>query len=80
LFYEPNIITNVRAIWKKAVGAAWGGAKCVAGSLPQQNETSVVKKRRSEEMMLRAKSERKMLVRKRASNFVYTKSTSLIHG
>ena len=80
LFYEPSMITDVRAIWKKAADAAWGGAKCVAGSLPLQNETSAVRRRKSEEMMLRAKSEGRMPVKKRDSDLVYTKGKSPIHG
>jgi hypothetical protein len=74
------MITDVRAIWKKAANAAWGGAKCVAGSLPLQNETSAVRRRKSEEMMLRAKSEGRMPVKKRDSDLVYTKGESPIHG
>ncbi|KAI1003333.1 hypothetical protein K3495_g4878 [Podosphaera aphanis] len=33
LYYEPNMFIDVRAIWRKAASAAWGGADCVAGSL-----------------------------------------------
>jgi hypothetical protein len=80
LFYEPSMITDVRAIWMKAADAAWGGAKCVAGSLLQQNETSAVRRRKSEEMMLRAKSEGRMPVKKRDSDLLYTKGKSPIHG
>ena len=63
LFYEPSMIINVTAIWKKAADAAWGTAKCVAGSLPHTNETAVLRRRKSEEMKLRAKSEGRRQVR-----------------
>jgi hypothetical protein len=65
LYYEPSMITNVTAIWKKAADAAWGSGKCVAGSLPHANETLVVRKRRSEEVKQRAKIEGKRLIQKR---------------
>ena len=57
LFYEPAMITNVTAIWKKAADAAWGTAKCIAGSLPHFNQTPEVRTRKSEGMRERARSE-----------------------
>ena len=65
LFYEPDMISDVRAIWKKAADAAWGDAKCVAGGLSQGNQTSVERKRRSEERKLRARSEANVPIEKR---------------
>jgi hypothetical protein len=58
------MIINVTAIWKKAADAAWGTAKCIAGSLPHANETAVLRRRKSEEMKLRAKSEGRRQERK----------------
>jgi hypothetical protein len=57
LYYEPSMITNVTAIWKKAADAAWGTDKCIAGSLPHANETLAVRKMRSEEMKQRERLE-----------------------
>jgi hypothetical protein len=39
LLYEPGMLSDPRAIWKKAAAAAWGGSNCVAGSLPQKRHT-----------------------------------------
>jgi hypothetical protein len=63
-FYEPNMITNVTPIWKKAAGAAWGTAKCVAASLPHINETATTRKRKSEETKERARLEGRRMIRK----------------
>jgi hypothetical protein len=65
LYYEPSMITNVTAIWKRAADAAWGTGKCVAGSLPHANETTRLRKMKSDAMKHRAKLEGKWLVQKR---------------
>ena len=33
LFYTPSMIEDMNAQWSAAAGAAWGGKKCVQGSL-----------------------------------------------
>lgn len=40
LFYEPEMITNVRAIWNKVASAAWGGSRCVEGKMKKKIGTS----------------------------------------
>ena len=55
LFYTPAMISDPRAIWKKAANAAWGGAECASGSLKQTNETRKERKRRSEDMKGKAR-------------------------
>jgi hypothetical protein len=65
LFYEPEMITDVRAIWKKAADVAWGGGKCVAGGLSRKNETMSERKRKSEEVKIRARSEEKVPLMRR---------------
>lgn len=57
LFYEPAMLMNVTAMWKKAADAAWGTAKCIAGSLPHANQTPRFRRRKSEEMKEKAKLE-----------------------
>ncbi|RDL38990.1 ClpP [Venustampulla echinocandica] len=57
LFYEPEMLKDVGAIWKKAAAAAWGDAKCVAGRLPHQREARHHRRRKSEDMKTRARSE-----------------------
>lgn len=59
LFYEPAMLSDPKAIWKKAAAASWGGVKCVAGSLPQKRETLVERKRKSEAMRKRARAEKR---------------------
>lgn len=56
LFYEPSMISDATAIWKKAADAAWGGKACVAGGLPG-NETLAERKQKSDAMKARAKVE-----------------------
>jgi hypothetical protein len=54
LFYEPSMTVDVRAVWKKAADAAWGSAKCVAGSIPHKVESRAERRRSSDEMTARA--------------------------
>jgi hypothetical protein len=77
LYYEPNMITNVTAIWKKAADAAWGTGMCAAGSLLHANETLRLRKMKSEAMKHRAKLEGKRLIQKRE---LVTLPKSPIHG
>jgi hypothetical protein len=77
LYYEPSMINNVTAIWKKVADAAWGKGACVAGSLPHADETLRPRKLRSEAMKHRAKLERKRVARKR--NLVAL-ANSPVHG
>lgn len=65
LFYEPAMITDVRAIWKKAADVAWGKGKCVAGSLPYKNETLTQRKRKSEKSKIRARGEQTVPLERR---------------
>ncbi|KAE9375497.1 hypothetical protein N431DRAFT_463579 [Stipitochalara longipes BDJ] len=65
LYYEPSMITNVTAIWRKAADAAWGAGKCVSGSLPHANEILRLRKMKSEAMKHRAKLEGKPSMHKR---------------
>lgn len=74
LFYQPEMIRDPKAIWKAAARAAWGDGKCVAGSLPHKNETLATRRRRSEEMKVRAKAE------KREVPPVFEPSTSMPKG
>lgn len=57
LFYEPEMLKDVTAIWKKAAAVAWGRGRCVAGSLPHQQESHHHRKGKSNEMKIRARSE-----------------------
>ncbi|KAF4625364.1 hypothetical protein G7Y89_g12800 [Cudoniella acicularis] len=66
LFYEPEMLKDPKAIWKKAAAAAWGKGKCVAGSLPHKVETYAARRRKSEEMRIRAKKEKRRLVQERS--------------
>jgi len=74
LFYEPGMITDVRNIWKKVADVAWGGGKCVAGGLAKRGETTAERKRKSEEMKMRARSENRTPVR-RALNSIFVGKT-----
>lgn len=81
VYYEPSMISDVQSIWKRAADVAWGGAKCVVGSLPS-NETVTARRRRSEELKLKAKNDRRMPSNKRwlqraAENALLT---SPLHG
>lgn len=58
LFYEPAMLSDPRAIWKKAAAVAWGGGKCVAGSIPHKKETRYVR-RTSEVMKTSARAEKR---------------------
>lgn len=58
IFYEPSMISDVTTIWKRAADAAWGGKACVAGSLPS-NETTAARRMKSEEMKIKARSDRR---------------------
>jgi hypothetical protein len=82
LFYEPSMISDATAIWKKAADVAWGGKACVAGGLPG-NETLAVRRRKSEEMKIRARREGKRVLDKKwlksAARFSQ-KAKSPIHG
>jgi hypothetical protein len=64
LFYEPSMITDATAVWKKAADVAWGGKSCVSGGL-SGNATTEVRKRKSEEMKVKARGEGKQLLDKR---------------
>lgn len=59
LFYEPAMLSDPRAIWKKAAAVAWGETKCVAGSMPQKRETLSERRKKSESMRLRARAEKR---------------------
>jgi len=78
LYYEPSMITNVTAIWKKVADAAWGTGKCVAGSLPHANETLRLRKMKSEAMKHRAKLEGKKPIQERDLLVALPKSP--VHG
>jgi len=60
VYYEPAMIGDVTAIWKRAADVAWGGKKCVAGSLPGKSESPKERRRRSEEVMLRARHDKRV--------------------
>ena len=79
LFYEPEMLSDPRAIWKKAASAAWGGVDCVAGTLPQKRETRVERKRKSEAMKMRAKAEKRASTLK-GVGFSVKGPKSPIHG
>ncbi|KAE8441746.1 hypothetical protein EG329_004490 [Mollisiaceae sp. DMI_Dod_QoI] len=80
LFYEPSMIEDVNAIWKKAADAAWGSAKCVAGSIPHKVETRAERMRRSEEMKVRAKIEGSIPVRPRSADVMMLREIISSHG
>ena len=73
LFYEPQMITDVKAIWKKAADAAWGKGKCIAGSLAQSNGTLTERKRRSEESKVRARVEERVPLEMRALQSLWSR-------
>jgi hypothetical protein len=81
VYYEPSMISDANSIWKRAADVAWGGAKCVAGSLPG-NETTAVRQKRSEEMKIKAKSDRMAPVEKRFSQSTARKEklSNPLHG
>lgn len=81
VFYEPRMINDVTSIWKRAVDVAWGGGECVAGSLPG-NQSMAVRKRESERMKVKAKSDRRIPLHKRwfRSLTVGEKKLSPEHG
>ena len=56
VFWEPGMINDMKAIWKRAADVAWGGSKCVAGKGLGARELLVTRHRRSQE--LKAKSKR----------------------
>lgn len=45
LFYEPSMISDVGAIWKATVQAAWGNKQCVQGSLGGQYKRDLARER-----------------------------------
>ena len=55
LFWEPGMISDVKAIWKKAADAAWGGATCVAGNGLGARENLSARHRKSQELKIRSK-------------------------
>lgn len=81
LFYEPSMISNAEAVWKKAADVAWGGKSCIAGGI-SGNETMVVRRRKSEEMKARAAREGRQPLNKKwlKSTKMSRKPTSPIHG
>jgi hypothetical protein len=58
LFYEPEMLRDARAIWKKAASVAWGSGKCIAGSLPHKQETHWMRKRKAKETRMKVRSAR----------------------
>lgn len=80
LFYEPNMTTDVTSIWKRAADAAWGTKKCVAGSLPQKKQTREERKRKSEEMKVRARIEGRSPVKQRSPDVMMLRSTNYAVG
>jgi hypothetical protein len=82
LFYEPSMISNATAVWKKAADVAWGGKSFVVGSLPG-NETMAVRKRKSEEMKVKASNEGKQSLDKKwlkSLQLGQKSSRSPVHG
>src|SRR6187402_1149302 len=80
LFYEPSMISDVTPLWKRAADAAWGGRKCVAGTLQQKKETRAERRKKSEEMKIRARNEGRVPVRPRSPDVMMLRSTGLGHG
>ncbi|KAH8599179.1 hypothetical protein B0O99DRAFT_591050 [Bisporella sp. PMI_857] len=78
VFFEPRMISDVKSVWKRAVDVAWGGAKCIAGGFPG-NETLAIRRRKSEELKLKAQNDRKPY-RKFASEAFKNKPLSPAHG
>ncbi|POS88014.1 hypothetical protein EPUL_000389 [Erysiphe pulchra] len=37
LYFEPKMITDVRAVWSKVASAVWGNSECIAGSMKKDN-------------------------------------------
>jgi hypothetical protein len=81
LFYEPSMISDAQAIWKKAADVAWGGKSCIAGEI-SGNETMAMRKRKSEEMKVRALREGRQTLDKRwlKSAQMRRKPKSPVHG
>lgn len=38
LYFEPNMITDVRAVWSKVASAVWGNTECVAGTMKKDKK------------------------------------------
>ncbi|KAL2071204.1 hypothetical protein VTL71DRAFT_12439 [Oculimacula yallundae] len=74
LFYEPVMTSDVTSIWKRAADAAWGGRKCVAGSLPQKKQTRQERLKMSEEMKIRARVEAREPMRQRSMDVTKLRS------
>lgn len=64
VFYEPSMINDMTALWKRAADVAWGGSKCVAGSLPG-HETLAVRERKSDELKVKSKRDRRLPLHKK---------------
>ena len=47
LFYTREMVLDVESLWKKVVGAAWNGEKCVSGGLAKRGAKT--ERRRGEE-------------------------------
>jgi len=56
VFWEPAMISDVKAVWKRAADVAWGGSKCVAGNGLKARELLSARQRKSQ--MLKVKSKR----------------------
>jgi hypothetical protein len=75
------MISDARAVWKKAADVARGGKSCVAGGL-SGNETMALRRRKSEEMKVRTAREGSQSLDKKwlKSAQLDRKPRSPIHG
>jgi hypothetical protein len=78
VFFEPSMVSDANSVWKRAADVAWGGGKCVAGSLPG-SETAAVRRRKSEELKIKARSDRRIPFNKRSTAWK-KRPTSPVHG
>lgn len=80
-YFEPSMVSDVSSIWKRAADVAWGGAKCVAGSL-SEGEPAAVRRRKSEELRIKSRADRRIPLDKRyfQSTGWKERPTSPLHG
>lgn len=81
-FWEPNMISDVKAIWRRAADIAWGGSKCVAGNGLGAGELLTARHRKSQELKVKSKRDTRIPFHKTWLKTVAwdTQPRSPIHG
>ena len=82
VFWEPSMISDVKAIWRRAADVAWGGSKCVAGIGFGGRELLTARHRKSQELKVKSKRDVRIPVHERWLKSVAwnNKPRSPIHG